>query len=238
LDFGSRAAPDETVIYLQVSLFGMTNFVWIQSYCCMFTNNMFFCGQFCKLRWVQTSRLGFVDQHCQSCNSTVNHVTLLLLMCPCCWRDVTALLIMRQCRRWCVGAVDVMQQHCWSWDCRCCCVRTVNVVRQYCWSCNSAVDLLTALSIMWQSHHWCNGTVNLILRYQQWKAFTRTMYPSIPHFKTDMYYITRHCFHLYALCSSMCRLVMSIDLKAANALPRNRGHRQLVDRRTLGRRKS
>ncbi len=49
-----------------------------------------------------------------------------------------------------------------------------------------------------------------------------------------MFYITMHCFHLYALFPSNCQLVIPIDLRAAKALPRNCGHKLLVGRRTPG----
>ncbi len=128
-----------------------------------------------------------MQQRCRSCNSavvavlvlltwcdsTVDHVTVPLLMWRHCRSDTTALLIMQQCRCWCVGPVDIMQQHCWSWY-----SAVVDVTALSMW-CDSAVHHATALLIMQQSRGWCDGTVDMIPSYKQWKSFTRTIYPTL-----------------------------------------------------------
>jgi hypothetical protein len=48
------------------------------------------------------------------CNSPVDHATVPWLMWWHCWHDATALLIVRKCCRWCDGAVDMMQQRCYT----------------------------------------------------------------------------------------------------------------------------
>ncbi len=72
---------------------------------------------------------------CDSCDSTVDHATVPLLMSQCCRHDATVLSIMRQCPRRCDGAVDVIQQ--------------------LCWSCNGAVVDVTVLST------WCDSGMSI-----------------------------------------------------------------------------
>ncbi len=62
--------------------------------------------------WLCQSALLIRQQHCQSCNSAVNHATVPSLMCWPYLHNSTALSILPQCCRWCDSTVNMLPQWC------------------------------------------------------------------------------------------------------------------------------
>ncbi len=130
--------------------------------------------------WLCRSALSIMQQHRQSCDSAVVHVSMLLTWCDSAVLHVTVLSFMGQCRHWCDGTVDVMRQCCQS-----CNSVVADVLALLTW-CDSAVDCATVpslmcwccwcdstgLFIMWQCHFWCDGTVVIMWQCRCWRVGT------------------------------------------------------------------
>ncbi len=115
------------------------------------------------------STVNVMRQRCRSCDITVDHAMVPLLMWQHYWCDATVLSIMQQCRCWCDSAVDMTRQHCQS------CRRLIDSTgrwltaqshaQQVCWAIDNKVIQRTVSSLNWQ--WWCCNCVS-------WMPFVQT----------------------------------------------------------------